>query len=203
MLFFLPSIPLYASTAETQLAEMLTSFSNMKANFNQVIKDNEANVLQKSSGSMAIQRPGKFRWYTHQPNRQLIIADKDKLWIYDIDLEQITTQNMPEQADSAPAVLLNDSIEQIKQFFSIKSQRGSKKGKWFTLQPKDKHDSYAWVKLYFINNHLEKMQFKDNTDQVTRIQFSNVRLNKPLKNQLFEMQIPKGVDFIDNYRAQG
>ncbi len=197
----LPFGQLYASTAEARLADVLTHFSNMTANFNQVIKDDDANVLQESSGSMAMQRPGKFRWDTHQPNRQLIIAVNDKLWIYDIDLEQITTQNMPEQSGSAPVVLLSDSVEKIKQFYSISSEPDRKKGVWFTLKPKKENDHFIWVKLYVVDNRLEIMQFKDNNEQLTRIRFSAIILDKPLKQPLFEMQIPKGVDFIDNYRA--
>ena len=41
---------------------------------------------------MALERPGRFRWQTKEPMEQLVVADGQKMWVYDVDLEQVTVK---------------------------------------------------------------------------------------------------------------
>ena len=191
---------LYAESNPTKdLEQQLKGFTTMKANFKQVMLNEKGKPMQNSSGSMVLKRPGFFRWYTHQPNRQILVVKKDKLYIYDIDLEQLTINEMNMQQDSAPAVLLSDSTSNLDDVYTITQKPGkAKESTWYILNPKAEQENFVWMKLLFKKSRLLNMDFKDKMGQVTKIKFSNIVLNKPIKEKIFEIKPPKNVDVIDN-----
>ena len=54
------------------------------------------------------------------------------------------------------------------------------------------------MKLSFKNSQLLKIELKDRMGQITKIQFSHIVLNKPVKNSLFQLESVSNVDIIDN-----
>lgn len=188
----------FAQAGNENFEKALANLHSMKSNFQQVLYDESGKIIQKSQGTMAIERPGKFRWYTHQPMRQLIVANDDKLWVYDLDLEQVTGQNINKSDDSAPAVLLSGSMDTIKQRFSIQEQH-KKNVDSFKLTPYGENNTFQWVELSFQNNKLNSMRFKDNLGQITDLKFSQIKVNSDLNKKLFVFKPPRGVDFIDNF----
>jgi outer membrane lipoprotein carrier protein len=65
---------------------------------------------------------------------------------------------------------------------------------WTKLTPKSQDSSFKYVLIGFNKSTLAGMELSDNFGQLTRIYFSNVLLNPPLKPTLFEFVAPKGVD---------
>ena len=47
----------------------------MSASFEQVLLDSNGRVLAESSGTMAIKRPGRFRWHYTAPEELLVLGD--------------------------------------------------------------------------------------------------------------------------------
>src|SRR3990167_5239597 len=74
------------------LQKKLNTLQSMRANFTQVIYVKQREISH-SDGNMALQRPGHFRWQTKNPMAQIIVADGKKIWIYDVDLEQVTVKD--------------------------------------------------------------------------------------------------------------
>lgn len=81
----------FSETPDVLLQTKLNSIRSMTAVFKQSVKAKHR-VVSRSSGTMALQRPGRFRWQTLQPMAQLMVADGQKIWIYDKDLEQVTVK---------------------------------------------------------------------------------------------------------------
>ena len=73
------------------LQTKLNDIRTMTATFKQTVKAKHR-VVSRSSGTMALQRPGRFRWQTVQPMTQLMVADGQQIWVYDKDLEQVTVK---------------------------------------------------------------------------------------------------------------
>src|SRR5258708_7700972 len=90
LLWFFTSA-LYAQSPTEELQGKLNAINKMSANFDQTIKAGNREV-SNSLGTMALSRPGRFRWQTKSPLEQIIVADGKKLWIYDVDLEQVTVR---------------------------------------------------------------------------------------------------------------
>jgi outer membrane lipoprotein carrier protein len=186
-----------AMPANEQLAQLLNQVSSLQANFVQTIYDTNGEQLQQSSGQMTLQRPGKFRWQTQSPAKQLLIADGKHLWFYDIDLAQATEQ--PQTADkNSPALLLSGSTTALTQNFIISQLLTTANQQLFKLLPKTKSALFQKVQLAFHHNTLSKMQMDDNLGQITVIEFAQTKNNPPLDANLFRFTPPKGIDIIKN-----
>lgn len=182
--------------ANTALAAQLTKLNTMQANFQQTSYDSTGKVLQQSSGTMAMARPGKFRWQSLTPNNQLIIADGRYIWVYDADLQQATRQTQQQNTPTFnPASLLSGSIASLQQQFSVK-QTTQDNHQVFQLTPHNKNGFFQRIELFFQQEQLTKMQMTDNLGQSSVFTFSNVKLNSTLDQGLFQFKAPKGTDII-------
>src|SRR5262245_18696546 len=90
------STAIFSETAGEDLQAKLNAMRCLTAEFKQVIKSKDKEI-SSSSGTMALERPGRFRWQTSEPMEQLVIADGKKLWVYDVDLEQVTVKKQEKQ----------------------------------------------------------------------------------------------------------
>jgi outer membrane lipoprotein carrier protein len=189
----------FASTeASSDLSGLLNNFNAMSANFSQVLYDNSGTVIERHTGSMALERPGKFRWQVNNPNQQLLIADGRYLWIYDVDLQQATKQRMDSSKSNSPASLLSGSVSNLENRFTVSQMKKADPGQWFELKPRENKDLFNWIQLHFIDNKLVEMHLLDNLGQLSTFAFTQVEVNPNLPKNTFVFQAPKGVDVVDN-----
>jgi len=150
LILTLLSLKIFAATnAANDLATLLANYKTLTANFTQTTYDTNGAKMQTSNGKMALLRPGFFRWETLTPTKQIILTDGKNLWIYDIDLEQVTIQPMKQVVGEAPASLLTDSTEDIVKTFSVTEDNSHNHSQWFVLTPKDQSSLYQTIKLNF------------------------------------------------------
>jgi len=182
------SINIFAVSAADEFTTILNNMHTVQADF---IQDG------KISGSMTIVRPGKFRWEITQPNKQLIIINKNQLSIYDIDLEQVTKRKMNYNKPGNPAMLLSGDVQVLKNTFKITklNKSISKQDVWFELTPKK--GDYQKVQMHFMAGKLVVMNIVDNLEQKSAINFSNVRLNTEISSAKFILTTPAGIDVIN------
>ena len=64
------SLPAWAEDAEQRLKTALKNMDNLSAEFKQTLLDEDKNIVQQSSGTLALQRPGKFAWIYTEPFEQ-------------------------------------------------------------------------------------------------------------------------------------
>lgn len=187
-----------AQNAANQLINQLNTLNSMQANFAQTSYDAHNRVLKNATGTMALKKPGKFRWQTQSPNQQLIIADGQNIWIYDADLQQATkqSQNKPNAPTFNPAYLLSGAVGSLPQKFNI-TLASSNGNQVYTLTPKDSNAMFKSIQLTFKNNTLMQMTVVDNLSQLTNFGFNNVNLNNSLDDSLFRFEPPKGTDIIN------
>ena len=73
-----------------QLDRFFEKVTTFKASFIQVVLDENLLALEETSGLLWIARPGRFRWDYESVHAQTIVADGEVLWLYDVELEQVT-----------------------------------------------------------------------------------------------------------------
>lgn len=187
------------SFAEAAGRERLDAFFNdvraLRGGFTQTVLDPRMRVTEEAQGTFALQRPGKFRWDYKAPYHQLIVADGDKVWIYDIELEQVTVKRLDEAVGNTPAQLLS-SGEGLEKSFDITEQGSADGLDWVELTPKQQDSSFARVRLGFDARDLRRMELVDNFGQTTRLRFSQLERNPKLVPSLFEFRPPPGVDVV-------
>lgn len=180
-----------------QLKYFLTSTNTFTADFKQVKINENGHPVETSHGVFYLSRPGKFRWNYQKPFAQEIVSNKDKVWFYDVDLEQVTVKKLDDSLGSTPALLLSGNIELEKKFI-LKQQGTNDDMQWIKLSPKNEETEFNYILIGLDNGVLGGMELSDNFGQLTRVYFSNVKVNPQLKKGLFEFKAPEGVDIFEN-----
>ncbi len=178
-----------------KLRNFTSSLSTFSAAFEQTVYDADSNPLQNSTGTASLKRPGKFLWHYKTPTEQKIIADGEKVWIYDIELDQVTVSALDERASGTPlALLMGDSP--LEDEFSIKAQGEADGIAWFELVPNNNDTDFEKIFLGLDKAGLAVMELRDNFGQATQIRFENYQGNIPLDDVMFDFKPPAGVDVI-------
>ncbi len=193
VIFLLVAMPVFAQSAEQRLSDALANLDNLTAEFKQTVLDDSKRIVQQSSGTLAIQRPGKFSWIYTEPYEQRIIADGEELWIYDVDLDQVTVRPMETSLASAPIMILMRENE-IGAEFDISEVGQRKFLYWVELKPKSQDIDYTNVYIGIEKGAVKAMELRDKFGQSTQIVFDNLRVNVVHNPATFKFVPPAGVD---------
>lgn len=185
-----------AETPMEQLKNFLAASKAFSADFKQVVVNELGNPVQTSYGAFYLQRPGKFRWNYDKPFQQQIVSNSGKVWFYDTDLEQVTIKKLDASVGSTPALLLSgDAV--LEDNFTMEDQGTDGDMQWIKLVPKKTESTFKYVTIGLERGKLAGMELMDNFGQQTRIYFSNILINPPLKPTVFDFVPPKGVDVFE------
>ena len=181
------------SVGETYLEKFLAKTQTLEANFQQTLRTHEGEILQQTEGKFYLNRPGKFRWNYKTPYEQVIVSDGERIWIYDVDLQQVTVQTQNAGLPSSPMALLQDSAK-LYQSFTV-SPLDEKDGVYrLKLESKSKESDFTEIVVGVDAKGLRFMQLHDQFEQVTDIVFSEITTNTNLAKEIFEFTPPEGVD---------
>lgn len=191
------STSLFAVERVDPLKAFLNNFETLESNFTQTLLNEDGEQLEKTTGTLYLQQPGKFHWSYKEPYIQKIISNGETLWIYDEDLEQVTIRKIDTYAiEKTPAAIIlgNSNLEQ----HFVQTDMGNIEGfDWIELTPRDLEAEYKNIRIGFDNRRLGMMIITDNLGQTTRIDFNNVSKNIGLATSLFNLDVPDSVDVID------
>lgn len=188
------TVPIVA--ADNALSAFLDKLDSLQSSFTQTLVDENGQPLETSSGVLYLKQPGKFHWAYKDPYEQKIISDGESLWVYDVDLEQVTIRTMDETLEQTPAGIILGGTD-IDAYF-VQKNLGSIEGyDWIELTPRDPETQYNFIKLGFNGSNLGMMIIDDNLGQTTRIDFDQVNRNSTLDAGLFSLDLPANIDVID------
>jgi len=181
------------SQGEIYLEKFLSKTRTLQADFNQTLRTHDGEVLQQSEGEFYLNRPGKFRWNYSAPYEQIIVSDGERIWIYDVDLQQVTVQKQDAGLPTTPMALLEDSFK-LHQSFHV-SPLDEHEGVYrLKLVSKTKESDFGEIVVGLDDKGLRFMQLHDQFEQVTDIVFSDINTNTKLADDIFEFIPPEGVD---------
>jgi len=166
-----------------------------RGDFEQALIDAEGQVVEKTTGTLEIHRPGQFRWSYVEPYEQWLVADGVNIWSYDVDLAQVTVKPQASALDNTPALLLSGADNALDQF----DYQGSYKETvttWVRLAPKNTESGFMRVELGFVEETLRNMVFFDNLEQTTLVELRDVAVNEPIDPGQFEFVVPEDVDVV-------
>ncbi|MDJ0833451.1 MAG: outer membrane lipoprotein chaperone LolA [Gammaproteobacteria bacterium] len=196
ILFFITLAPfsqLSADEVAERLNRALNSLDNLQAEFKQTVLDDDKQVVQQSMGEVSIQRPGKFAWIYQQPYEQQIIADGKELWVFDVDLDQVTVKPMESGLSTAPIMLLMQK-QPVETEFEVSEIGQRKYLYWVELLPKKQDMEFSRVYIGLEDELVKAMELRDNFGQSTQIVFENLRTGVIFDPKTFEFDPPPGVD---------
>lgn len=193
-------LPLMAiADGVSSLRDFYNHTDSMRALFHQVVTDVQGRKEQEVDGVMQLQRPNKFRWDYKKPYEQQIISDGKKVYLYDVDLAQVSVRDLSKALGSSPAAMLagGDLVE--KSFTLKNATRKADQAdnlSWVLALPNNKESGFERVLLGFEDNKLKKMEIYDSFNHITAISFSEIVRNPKLKDSVFLFMAPAGVDIV-------
>ena len=168
---------------------------SLRADFIQRVFDERSQLLQSSSGRMLMQRPGKFRWDYRTPAEQVIVADGQRLWAYDVGLAQVTVRKLDQALSSTPLALLSGAAP-IEDSFTVGAARIQDGLTWHELTPKQPQPEFRLLRIAFKGDALVSLELEDSFGQRTRLDFQTLERNPTLEPALLQFIPPPGVDVV-------
>jgi chaperone LolA len=190
----LPAIA-HAAPLPSYVTDFFTGLHTLQADFDQQVTDGNDRPLQSSQGHMWIKRPGRFRWDYEVPYRQQLVADGERLWSYDEDLEQVTVQKATEVLTSTPAMLLSGE-EPLENVFNIEELNPAGDEQHVLLVPKSDDSNVTRIHLYFSGKVLTRIKAEDNFGNTTTFSFTGFERNPALDKAIFTFTPPAGADVV-------
>ncbi|MBA2651359.1 MAG: outer membrane lipoprotein chaperone LolA [Tatlockia sp.] len=184
----------FCESAGDELQTKLNAMRTLTADFKQVVKSKQKEI-SNSSGTMALERPGKFRWQTKEPMEQLIVADGKKLWVFDVDLEQVTVKKQDEGMGGTAALFLSNFDNTVTRDFEV-TVENSGVNQSYDLQAKSDKANFQRLKLNFSSNVLTGIEMFDQLGQHTVVNLMKVKTNPKVAAPLFQFKPPKGADVV-------
>ena len=193
LVILLAAASVHAADAEKRLGEALENLDNASAEFRQTLRDEDKQIVQQSRGTLALQRPGKFAWTYLEPFEQRIVADGSELWIYDVELEQVTVKPMDAGLSNAPIMILMKRSDVAREFEI--SEVGQRKFLyWIELKPRAPDLEYTDIFIGLEDGRVKAMELQDRFGQSTQIVFDNLRVGVVHDPATFKFVPPPGVD---------
>lgn len=183
------------SAGRQRVERFLGSLEGFRADFRQVLNDRAGQVIEESSGTLAIRRPNRFRWEYTEPHPQVIVADGSRIWLYDSDLEQVTVRKLDDTLSATPAMLLSGEGK-LADNFSVTQATTEGELQWVRMEPKRNDTDFKSVRLGFAGESLKFMQLADKLGQTTVLELTRFERNPPLDPSLFIFKVPPGADVI-------
>lgn len=188
------SLPAHADAVDT-LREFARDVKSGRATFTQTVSSPDGVKKKTSSGSFEFARPNRFRFAYSKPFEQLIVSDGAKVWLYDVDLNQVSVRAMSQALAATPAALLaGGSMDKDFELSAAPPRDGLE---WVKALPRAKEGTVASLRIGFRGKALAAMEIVDAFGQRSLLQFGEVAVNPRLGDEVFRFVPPKGADVIE------
>ncbi|MGB2831794.1 MAG: outer membrane lipoprotein chaperone LolA [Methylotenera sp.] len=196
MLVCILAAPIFAQAdGTTSLKKFYDDTNSISANFHQVVTDTKGQKIQDVVGVMQLKRPNKFRWDYKKPFEQQIVSDGSQVWLYDIELAQVTVRPFSKALNASPAALLAGG-NHLDQNFNLTNLKRDDGLDWVSADPKDVDSGFSNIALGFKGNKLQEMDLVDSFGHLTKIVFTEFKANPRIDEKAFTFKPPKGVDVL-------
>ena len=190
----LASVAARADAVDT-LRDFIRDVKSGRAQFTQTVTSPDGAKKKTSSGSFEFSRPNRFRFAYAKPFEQLIVADGQKVWIYDADLNQASSRKFSSALGATPAALLaGGSLDRDFDLAPLPAKDGLA---WVQATPKVKEGSFKSVRVGFRGRELAAVEIVDAFDQRSLLQFNQFTAGVRFPDDTFRFTPPAGADVIE------
>lgn len=191
----------------TPLDSYLQDLKTLRVEFLQTLADAHGKETDRASGTLIIQRPGKFSWEIHPQSEtgtstgagQLMVCDGTNLWFLDRDLQQVTVKPVDAALSATPAMLLSGAVD-LRKNFKI-SPAGERSGlTWVLVEPTGTEADFRSALFGFADGALKRMILEDKLGQTATLIFQKAVRNGPVSPGEVSFTPPPNVDVIGTPR---
>lgn len=182
-----------ADTADT-LREFARDVKTGRASFTQTVTSPDGARKKVSSGSFEFSRPNRFRFEYSKPFEQLIVSDGAKVWLHDVDLNQVSVRALDQALGATPAALLAGAT--LERDFSLSPLPAKDGLDWVQATPRAKDGGVAQLRVGFRGKELAALEIVDAFGQRSLLQFSAVQQGVVVPAERFRFTPPAGADVV-------
>jgi outer membrane lipoprotein carrier protein len=184
----------HADSVET-LRAFVRDVKSGRAQFTQTVTSPDGAKKKTSSGSFEFWRPNRFRFAYAKPFEQTIVGDGEKVWIYDADLNQVSSRKLGQALGATPAALLaGGGLERDFDLAALPARDGLE---WAEAKPKAKDGAFQSVRVGFKGPDLAALEIVDSFGQRSLLRFSAFAPNVAIPAETFRFTVPAGADVIE------
>lgn len=199
-IFALPLAALCLPAAAGE-SDALTAFyaevDSLRAEFRQVQVDEEGREVQSAEGIFLLDRPDRFRWEYVEPYRQIIVSDGGTFRFYDVDLAQVTVRDVDDSLRATPAQLLAGGAG-LEESFAVRAMpAGDDDLERVRMIPRADDSDFREIRITLEDDRPVRLELDDQLGQTTRIDFSDIRVNREIDGDRFRLDLPEGVDVVE------
>lgn len=202
IVFFVLINPVQADTVIVEkiinAIEKTYSQKSFTANFTQVSKLAALEIEETAFGLASFSHPGKMKWEYLLPDQHEIITNGKMLWIYRPHENQVMRGDAAAffKAGSGGAFLSDIAI--IRKNYAVKLKKITKEYTEIDLLPQKENDEISAITIQILqkNNHIKRVVTCNAFDDMTMIEFSNVKFISFAPN-FFEFKPDKKLNIID------
>jgi outer membrane lipoprotein carrier protein len=187
----------------TDLETFLRQTQQGRASFTQVVtppqKAGETRARAKtSSGEFEFQRPDRFRFEYTRPFEQTIVADGQTLWLYDVDLNQVSARRQQDVLGNTPAALLAAAadLKALGRVFELRSEAATDGTEWVQATPRQRDGQLQQVRIGFRQGQLAVLDILDSFGQRSVMTFGALNVQPGFKPDHFRFTPPPGAEVI-------
>jgi outer membrane lipoprotein carrier protein len=153
----------------------------------------------KAHGKLYFKRPGRMLWRYEEPKGQFVLADGKNLYYYQPEQGQVLKSPLRSAFRSDIPLSFLLGIGNLKKEFKA-TLKGLEEGLYvLRLEPRGELGGFGEIHLAVdpetFNIHWSRI--RDAAGNVTMIRFTQMRKGAGLKDSLFRLQLPEGVDVIE------
>jgi outer membrane lipoprotein carrier protein len=173
-----------------------------RADFTQVVtapaREGQAARTKTSTGTFEFSRPNRFRFDYRKPFVQTIVADGQTLWLYDVDLNQVTARKQEQVLGATPAAIIAAApdLSALKRDFALQALPDRDGLQWVQAMPKAKDGQLNAVKVGFRGTDLASLEILDSFGQTSVMKFDHLQLNTSPAADTFQFKPPPGADVV-------
>jgi outer membrane lipoprotein carrier protein len=191
---FFASVAAHADAVDT-LKAFVRDVKTGHAAFTQTVTSPDGAKKKNSSGSFEFSRPNRFRFSYTKPFEQVIVADGQKVWIYDADLNQVSARKFSAALGATPAALLaGGSLEADFNLAALPAKDGLD---WAEATPKAKDSAFQAMRVGFRGKELAAVEITDSFGQRSLLSFMQWTANAVIVPERFQFTVPPGADLIE------
>jgi outer membrane lipoprotein carrier protein len=188
--------PLSEVVQKTQ--EAYEKVRDIEADFTQRVVFKDFDTPFTSEGQVYLKR-GKMRWDYREPSKQQIFVEDEKVLYYVPEHRQVIKSNLASEADSQVPIGLLAGTARLSQDFDISFEESDGSAYHLKLIPKDRNMRTVKIQIEVspASHLIQKITLHEVNGNRSVFNFSGLKVNQGLKDDVFSFIVPKGVEVVE------
>jgi outer membrane lipoprotein carrier protein len=200
------------SSAQDLLTKIQKTYEALEALEAQFLQRSHLAALEmseESKGTVHYKKTGRMKWIYEQPEAQVFLVDKTKLWFYQPEENQLVIDNFSSVLITDIPIAFLLGIGDLSTQFKV--DKACENGEVYVLYlaPRRAQDEKSSEKLRSFLLAVGRQsavpvgaEVVDVAGNRTTIWFHNLKTNGAISDDLFKPDFPKGIDVVDRSKRE-